>query len=507
MSAATLAWFARHEARLAWRDWLAMATAGKPGRLRWIALALVVFAAILHRIADRLITPYVDSIGSDVATFLVMTGSAGLTWTLMLSQGMESVTRAFYSRSDLDLILSSPASGRTVFGLRIGATAFGTALLAVLLVGPFVNILAWRFGPQMLAAYGVVVALALLSTAFAVLLTTGLFRLLGAKRTRLVAQVVAAVVGAGFVIGVQAFAIVSYGNLSRVAVFLAPEWVEAAPGIESMLWLPARAALGDIGLMLALLTVAFTVLALTIAATAGRFADNVIAASGISHLRTVQRASGLDFRPLSVARALRHKEWLLLRRDPWLVSQSLMQLLYLLPPALLLWRKFGDKADALVVLAPVIVMAAGQLAGGLAWLAISGEDAPELVATAPVTPGAVTRAKIEAVLGVVALAVLPLVVALAVASPFIALVTLLACGMAAAGATAVQFFFRAQARRSQFRRRQTSSRFATFAEAFVSISIAAAAGLAAAENWQAIFALLFAGLILLAAYRSGSRQR
>jgi ABC-2 type transport system permease protein len=29
-------------------------------------------------------------------------------------------------------------------------------------------------------------------------------------------------------------------------------------------------------------------------------------------------------------------------------------------------------------------MAAGQLAGGLAWLSISGEDAPDLVATAPI---------------------------------------------------------------------------------------------------------------------------
>ena len=65
-----------------------------------------------------------------------------------------------------------------------------------------------------------------------------------------------------------------------------------------------------------------------------------------------------------------------------------MQMLYLLPPALLLWRNFGDDAGALVVLVPVLVMAAGQLAGGLAWLAISGEDAPDLVATAPVAAAA-----------------------------------------------------------------------------------------------------------------------
>jgi hypothetical protein len=49
------------------------------------------------------------------------------------------------------------------------------------------------------------------------------------------------------------------------------------------------------------------------------------------------------------------------------------------PPALLLWINFGDAAGIFVVVAPVLVMASGQLAGGLAWLAISGEDAHDLV--------------------------------------------------------------------------------------------------------------------------------
>ena len=46
------------------------------------------------------------------------------------------------------------------------------------------------------------------------------------------------------------------------------------------------------------------------------------------------------FHSVSPARALRHKEWTLLLRDPWLMSQTLMQLLYLLPSAFLLWRSF-----------------------------------------------------------------------------------------------------------------------------------------------------------------------
>jgi ABC-2 type transport system permease protein len=49
-----------------------------------------------------------------------------------------------------------------------------------------------------------------------------------------------------------------------------------------------------------------------------------------------------------------------------------------------------------------------------------------------------------------------------------------------------------QARRSQFRRRQTSSRIATFAEAFSSIAWASTAALAAAGTWIALGPALIA---------------
>src|SRR6266567_1546328 len=163
--------------------------------------------------------------------------------------------------------------------------------------------------------------------------------------------------------------------------------------------------------------------------------------------------------------ALRWKEFMLLRRDPWLVSQSLMQLLYLVPPALMLWRSFSDSSAATILIAPVIVMAAGQLGGGLAWLTISGEDAADLVATAPMPASRVTRAKVEVVLIAIGAIFAPLIVALIFASPFQAAITASGIIIAAASATAIQLWFRVQARRSQFRRRQTSSRLATFAEA------------------------------------------
>jgi len=52
-------------------------------------------------------------------------------------------------------------------------------------------------------------------------------------------------------------------------------------------------------------------------------------------------------------------------------------------------------------------------------------------------------------------------------------------------------------RRSQFRRRQTSSRLATFAEAFSSIAWASTAALAAAGTWVAFITGVMALGILL----------
>ncbi len=234
----------------------------------------------------------------------------------------------------------------------------------------------------------------------------------------------------------------------------------------------------------------------SIALFSRRFGEHAVAAAGVSSTIVRQRRWSSGFRRRSQARVLRQKEWALLRRDPWLISQTLMQILYLLPPALLLWVTFRNGTDAFAVLIPVVVMAAGQLAGGLAWLSISGEDAPDLVATAPITARRILWAKIEAVVGMIALVFAPVVAVLAIEQLFAAIVAAFGILASAAGATLIQICFRTQARRSQFRRRQTSSRIATFAEAFSSIAWAATSALTASGTWFALFPALIAVGIL-----------
>ncbi len=230
-------------------------------------------------------------------------------------------------------------------------------------------------------------------------------------------------IGAAFVIGLQIAAILSYGTISRVSLLQSQVLLAHMPDLQSGIWWPARAAMGDGVALLGVLAVSLAMLTAVIAVVAPRFGEYAITAAGVDASSIVEVRRATAFRATSPSRALRTKEWTLLRRDPWLASQTLMQMLYLIPPAVLLWRSFDDGNGAYQLLVPVLVMAAGQLAGGLAWLAISGEDAPDLVASAPISSGFIVRAKVEAVLVIIAVIFAPLVAALAIASPWHALVT------------------------------------------------------------------------------------
>ncbi len=185
-------------------------------------------------------------------------------------------------------------------------------------------------------------------------------------------------------------------------------------------------------------------------------------------------------------------------RDPWLVSQTLMQILYLLPPAVLLWVTFRDATGSYRHLDPgggdggrparrrprlAVDLRRGRARSGrqradrrrprAARQDRGGDrhDRPGVRADrGACSPCEALSAAVVAALGILA---------------------------AAAAATLIQICFRTQAKRSQFRRRQTSSRIATFAEAFSSIAWAATAALAAAGSWFALVPALIALGILV----------
>ncbi len=491
---------ARHETRLAWRDIVAVATGNRPGRGRVVLGVCVVVAVVLHAIAYALIAAPdrinaegdVTALGAD---HLFVSACLLLPLALMASQAMESVTRLFYSRSDLDLMLASPVPVQRIFATRIATIALTTCATALLLGAPVINVLALTDHVGWLAVYPLLGALALIGTTFSLWLTLAMFRLVGAQRTRLVAQVIAAFVGAAFVIGIQVAAIASMGSTSRIAFLTSARVRALGPGPDALLWLPARAATGEFWPLIAVVATAGLLFWLTTIFLADRFAEEVLAASGASSARRRDPVNR-RFRKRSTAQALRQKEWKLLARDPWLLSQTLMQVFYLVPPAFMLWQGFGGSGAVAAIVTPVVVMATGQLAGGLAWLAISGEDAPQLVTTAPVSATAILAAKVQAVLGAVLLLAAPILLGMAFFDAGAALICGLGIAAAAFSAVMIQMWFRSQSRRSNFRRRQTSSRIATFAEAFSSIFWAGTAGLlAAGSSYWIILAVAACGVL------------
>src|SRR5207237_1212897 len=142
-------------------------------------------------------------------------------------------------------------------------------------------------------------------------------------------------------IGCTVSSILSHASLSPMLFLESDTLVALVPEVDSLVWWPARAALGDLTALAVVLGGSLLALGGAILIFSARFGDHAIAASSVT-ATGARQASRSGFRARSAARVLRQKEWTLLKRDPWLVSQTLMQLLYLLPPALLLWRSYGE---------------------------------------------------------------------------------------------------------------------------------------------------------------------
>jgi ABC-2 type transport system permease protein len=159
--AGTIFWFAHLEWRLAWRDWSWLMSGRRRSRRR-VVLGLIAIVLFLHGFAYLVLYRSADLPRPPDQRILVMlTGTLALYGSMMLSQAMEAVTRAFYGRGDLDLILSSPVAAWRLFAVRIGAIAMTIAAMSLALAAPFINILAWFSGLRWLAGYVVIVALAM----------------------------------------------------------------------------------------------------------------------------------------------------------------------------------------------------------------------------------------------------------------------------------------------------------------------------------------------------------
>src|SRR5439155_26309197 len=120
-------------------------------------LGLAAFVVFMHGFAYLTLAPAADFAAPPDTRLLVAIGGTLLLYgSLMLSQAMEAVTRAFYARGDLDLILSSSASVERLFAVRIGTMAVGIAAMSHGLAAHVINVLAWPRGAYRHACYWLV---------------------------------------------------------------------------------------------------------------------------------------------------------------------------------------------------------------------------------------------------------------------------------------------------------------------------------------------------------------
>jgi ABC-2 type transport system permease protein len=421
-------------------------------------------------------------------------------FTLILSQTLAGAISAFFERGDLDLLLSSPLPPRQVLTVRAVGIAVAPLLWFAGLLSVIVVPAAVLGQPRWLTAYPVLIALAMLASAAGMSLAMALFGLVGARRARTFGQILAALIGAGFFLfGQLRNMLPDHGQQFFAGVM---RWADSGvfePG--SLLSWPARAVLGHPAPLAVLAGGSALLFAAVVAGLGRRFASNASIAAGVS--ASPARSSG---RKVSVQgfegglnAALMRKELRLLLRDPALLSQVLLRVLYVLPLGFAMLRGAAAPHRAAAAFAPgasvtltlAIVFVAGQLAGSLAWITISAEDAPELLACAPVDGSRVRWAKLAAAMVPIAALLGPLLLALAWFSPWVGFCAALGASGSAVSAGLINLWFEKPATRKAFRGRRTGSVLAGVAEVLSGLGWGVSAGIAAAGSLWAIAPLAF----------------
>jgi ABC-2 type transport system permease protein len=419
LRAASWPWLLRHELRLGWRDvgGARLSILLVLGGLLW-AFMHFAFFLLLHVFDPATLGP---------GLVVVFSAALWFVFTLMLSHAITLSVRAFFDRGDLDLLLASPLPPRNVFVVRGLGIAVSVTFAYALLLLPFANMGLVTGKPWLLAIYPALAALGLGAAAIGMASTLALVRLLGARRARTAAQVLGALVGAAFFLVFQAK---NLFGAERIAGWIntvrdraeGSGWL----GPESPLWWPFLAMLGRPLALAAVVAVGAGSFVLVVQLMARRFLAGTqesmtdAAPTQAADLATAPFRGGLWHIVLI-------KEWKLIWRDPQLIANTLLQILYLLPLAFI-WK---GRSASTPLLVPTVILAAATLASGLAWLTVAAEDAPELIAGAPLKPGRLRRMKLVAALLPVWLLVAPFALFLASTSIRSALVF----GSCVAGAT------------------------------------------------------------------------
>ncbi|MFZ6745706.1 putative ABC transporter permease subunit [Undibacterium sp. JH2W] len=470
------AWLLAHECRLAYYDMgenKASHAAARGMSLfgRWLISLMYIFAHFSVWLFMHKMPPLQDDLP---APMLMAAGIVMLViFSFMLSLGLTRSVRALFERGDLDLLLSSPLSSKTIFVVRLSGIIFSVGIWFFALLTPLANIGLllgqWRW----LGIYPALLAMTVLAAALSMLLTLALVKSLGVRKTKTVAQILGALTGAVMFIITQLFG--NLGKEMREAVLqhMIP-WFQAGGMLDadSLVWMPARALFGSPSAIVGFLLFSALTYWLTVRYTHKFFISGVQQSVGQVRKAVPQGQSNTQH-AARFGRSLRStiilKEWRLIARDPNLISQVLLQLLYIAP---LFFLIFKSRALLPGVASGLVFMAA-SLAGSLIWIIIAAEDAPDLLRAAPVKGNVILVSKLLA-------AVLPILILTAPAllwllmQQFLLGLAVIACTLAAMLSSALIHLWQSKpASRTLFNKRGQTQMMANLLEAATSFSWAA----------------------------------
>lgn len=486
----SFAWLLAHDLRLNWRRVSDLAAGLSPAVSVLIGSGLVVVAHVIGAVvAVRLGTRPFETSGTTTAMVVMV---ALVVW--MIAHGLFATARTIVVRGDLDLLLGSPLSPRRVLAAKLAAIAAGNIGSVAVLMLPLANAGALIVDGRWLLVYPLLLAFGLIATAIAVAIGLAMFLAFGSQRARNYTQFVGAGIGGIFVLGAQVVAVLP--PPMRVGVDRYLEKLSQQPLVR----LPGEALHGSWTAAGILVAIGLMVFAAAVAALGPQFAAATVDAAGdggsSGRSSVKQQHTFIE----GLAGNLRRKEWRLLRRDPSVFAQLALQIIYTIPIAVVLLR--DGSLPTVLALAPTLVVIAAQVSASLAWLTVSGEDAPELIATAPVTVRSVERSKLTAVALPVAVVIGLPVLGLAIISPRAAALSVAVAAAAATSTALLNFWHPMPGSRRGMLRRHSQSKIIALVEHLLAILWATAIVLCLTTSWAWMVPVAVALAVLKLSHRA-----
>lgn len=380
----SLPWLLRHELRLWWRML----------RGKWVLVGTILFCSVLLLLLLGVwlfaVTQLTEArswvLGDLRSQFLwpaIWIWWGGFLYAFVQALGQSVVVLG--DRNDLDLLIASPISSKVIFSSRLLSVAIelfiGFCGFLILPIG-----LGVLFGLlRLLGVFPALFCLCLMATSLAMLVMLWFVRWLGAKRARLVVQVLATALFALLFLASQLPSLLldtaqMQAIAQQVAFLFQPGGLLSA---ESWLWLPARAMFFEPGALVFTGLISLGSVWLTVEVLHQTFIggtqESLTAKAPRSHRAPRPFNTNLN-------RVVLLKEWRMIWRNPYIISQVVISIIFFIPLMFLLLRddatnQFASLGAIATTASPLIGM---SLVAGLALICLSGEEAPDLLRSAPV---------------------------------------------------------------------------------------------------------------------------